>query len=162
MDNAKRERLEWALKYQNFDFSKVLFTNESLFEASTLRSSHAKGVLRRAGELFLPQNLDRKFPKGTATMFWGGIMAGYDGSQPPCHFFPSPVETPAQRHALVERLEQEFHTDTDDYNYFTGLGEEHTIPVHKIRITRGKGGLTGIYIENRFFAQKSFPFYFDR
>lgn len=159
-ENAKRERLEWALKYQNFDFSQVLFTDESLFEASTLRSSHAKGVLRRAGEQFLPQNLDRKFPKGTAAMFWGGIMAGYDGSQLQCHFFPSRVETPAQRRASVERLEQEFHTDTDDYNYFTGLGEEHTIPVHKIRSTRGKGGVDWYIYREQVLRPKIFPFLF--
>lgn len=160
MEKAKRERLEWALKNQNFDFSKVLFTDESLFEASTLRSSHAKGVLRRTGEQFLPQNLDRKFPKGTAAMFLGGIMAGYDGSQLPCHFFPSPVETPAQRCTSVERLEPEFHTDTDDYNYFTGLGEEHTIPVHETRSTKGKGGVDWCIYREQVLRPKIFPFLF--
>ena len=88
---AKAARLEWALKYRNFNFQKVLFTDESHLEASTLHSSHAKGVLRRVGEQYLPQSLDRRFPRGSAAMFWGGIMFGYDGSQLPCHFFPSPI-----------------------------------------------------------------------
>jgi len=161
-EKAKRQRLEWALKYQNFDFSKVLFTDESYFEASTLRSSHAKGVLRRAGEQYLPQNLDRKFLKGSAAMFWGGIMAGYDGSQLPCHFFPSPIETPAQRRASIIHLEQEFHTDTDDNNYFTGLGEEHTIPVHKTRSTKGKGGVDWYIYREQVLRPKIFPFLFQQ
>jgi len=67
--NAKSARLAWALKYCNFDFKKVLFTDESLFEASTLRSAHARGVLRRAGERYLPQNLVKRFAKGRAAMF---------------------------------------------------------------------------------------------
>jgi len=48
--NAKAARLAWAIKYQHFDFTKVYFMDESLFEASALRSARAKGVLRRAGE----------------------------------------------------------------------------------------------------------------
>ena len=117
--NAKAARLEWALKYQNFNFTKVLFTDESHFEASTLRSSRARGVLRWAGEEYLAQNLDTRFPKGSAAMFWGGIMSGYNGSQLPFLFFPSPVETQAQWNASIVRLQQEFQMDTNDYNYFT-------------------------------------------
>jgi len=47
---AKSTRLKWALKYQNFNFSKVVFSDNSYFKASTLPSSYAKEVLRRAGE----------------------------------------------------------------------------------------------------------------
>jgi len=65
---AKAVRLEWALKYRNLNFQKVLFTDECQFEASTSRSSHAKGVLRRAGEAYLPQNLDRRFPRGSTNV----------------------------------------------------------------------------------------------
>ena len=139
--NAKAARLEWALKYQNFNFTKVLFTDESHFEASTLCSSRARGVLRWAGEEYLAQNLDTRFPKGSAAMFWGGIMSGYNGSQLPFLFFPSPVETQAQWNASIVRLQQEFQMDTNDYNYFTGLGEPHTVPVHKTRSPKRKGGV---------------------
>jgi len=66
--NAKAAQLAWAIKYLNFDFTKVLFTDESLFEANALRSAHARGVLRIAGEHYLPQNLDKRFPKGQAAM----------------------------------------------------------------------------------------------
>jgi len=67
--NARAARLAWAIRYRDFDFKNVLFTDESLFEASALCSAHARGVLRRAGERYLPQNLDKRFPKGQAAMF---------------------------------------------------------------------------------------------
>jgi len=65
---AQAVRLEWALKYQNLNFQKGLFTDECHLEASTSCSSHAKGVLRRAGEAYLPQNLDRRFPRGSSNV----------------------------------------------------------------------------------------------
>jgi len=112
--SAKAARLIWARRYPDFDFRKVLFTDESIFEASARRSARAKGVLRRAGEEYQPQNLNRRFHKGTSAMFWGGIMYGYEGSQLPYYFFPTPIETTAQRQAAIVQLEQEFAMDTED------------------------------------------------
>ena len=157
---AKAARLEWALKYQNFNFTKVLFTDKSHFEASTLRSSRARGVLRRAGKEYLAQNQERRFPKESAAMFWGGIMSGYDGFQLPYHFFPSPVETQAQWNASIVRLQQEFQIDTDDYNYFTGLGEPHTVPVHKTRSPKRKEGVDWYIYRDQVLHPKIFPFLF--
>lgn len=158
--NAKAARLTWATQYLHFDFRKVLFTDESLFESSTLRSAHAKGVLRRAGEEYLPQNLDRRFPKGLGAMFWGGIMYGYTGSQLPSHFFPTPVETSAQKRAAIINLEREFAMDTEDYNYFMDLGEPHTIPVVKTRSTKRKGGIDWYIYREQILQPKIFPFLF--
>jgi len=159
---AKAARLEWALKYQNFNFTNVLFTDESHFEASTLRSSWAKGVLRQAGEEYLPRNLDRRVPKGSAAMFWGGIMSRYDGSQLPYHFFPSPIESQAQWQASLVGLQQEFQSDTDDYHYFTGLGKPHTVPVHKTRSAKSKGGVDWYIYREQVLHPKVFPFLFQQ
>ena len=56
-----------------------MFTDESYFETGALRRRRARGVLRRAGEAFLPRNLNRKFPKGATVMFWGAILHGHKG-----------------------------------------------------------------------------------
>lgn len=160
--NAKAARLVRALKYRNFDFKKVLFTDESLFESSALRSAHAKGVLRRAGEEYLPQNLDRHFTKGSAAMLWGGIMHGYAGSQLPYYFFPTPVETPAEKQAAILHLECEFGMDTADYEYFTALGEPHSIPVIKTQSTKRKGGIDWYLYREGILRPKIFPFLFTQ
>jgi len=158
--NARAARLAWAIRYRDFDFKKVLFTDESLFEASALRSAHARGVLRRAGERYLPQNLDKRFPKGQAAMFWDGIMYGYAGSQLPYYFFPTPIETPAERQAAIGHLEREFSQDTEDYVYFTSLGEPHTIPVTKTGSSKRKGGVDWYLYWERILRAKIFPFLF--
>jgi len=103
--NAKAARLAWAIKYQHFNFTKVLFTDKSLFEASVLCSARAKGVLRRAGERYLSQNLDMRFPKGQGAMFWGGIIYRYAGSELPYYFFPTPIESKVEREAAIGHLE---------------------------------------------------------
>jgi len=93
-------------------------------------------------------------------MFWGGIMFGYDGFQLPCHFVPSPVETSAERRASITRLQQDFQTDTNDYNYFIGLGEQHTIPVPKTPSEKRKGGIDWYIYREQVLRPKIFPFLF--
>ena len=70
-------------------------------------------------------------------------MFGYDGSQLPCHFFQSSIETSAERQASILPLQQEFQTDTEDFNYFTGLHQQkkrllqmdrHCIRTQEIRL----------------------------
>ena len=75
----KAARLAFCLRHRNTDWRDVIFTDESYFETGALRRRRARGVLRRAGEAYLPQNLNRKFPKGATVMFWGAIMYGYKG-----------------------------------------------------------------------------------
>jgi len=159
---AKAARLAWATRYRNFDFHKVLFTDESIFEASALHSAGAKGVLQRVGEEYRQQNLDCRFTKGTSAMFWGGIMYGYEGSQPPPYFFPTPIETPGQRQAAIIQLEQEFAMNTEDYEYFTSLGEPHTmtIPVSKTRSMKRRGGVDWYLYQEWILRAKIYPFLF--
>jgi len=88
-------------------------------------------------------------------------MFGYDGSQLPCHFFRFPIETLAEPQASILRLQQEFPTDTDDFNYFTGLGEPHTVSVHKTRSTKRKGGLDWYIYREQVLPPKIFPFLFQ-
>jgi len=66
-------------------------------------------------------------------------MYGYEGSQLLYYFFPTPIKTPAQRQAAIIQLVQEFAMNTEDYEYFTALGEPHTIPVSKTRSTKRRG-----------------------
>jgi len=90
-------------------------------------------------------------------------MFGYDGSQLPCHFFRSPIETSAERQASILRLQQEFQTDTDDsdFNYFTGLGAPHTVSVPQTRSTKRKGGLDWYIYREQVLPPKIFPFLFQ-
>jgi len=41
-----------------------------------LRSRRARRVLRRAGEAYRPQNINRKFAQGATVMFWCAICYG--------------------------------------------------------------------------------------
>ena len=75
----KATRLAFCLWHCDTDWKDIILTNESYFETGALRRCRARGVLRRAGETFLPQNLNCKFPKGATIMFGGAIMYGYKG-----------------------------------------------------------------------------------
>ena len=87
-------------------------------------------------------------------------MYGYAAPQLPHYFFPTPIETPAERQAAIGHLEQEFHQDTEDYLYFTSLGEPHTIPVTKSRSSHRKGGVDWYLYRERILRAKIFPFLF--
>jgi len=75
----KASRLAFCLEYRYQNWEDVVFTDESYFETGALRRRRARGVLRRAGEAFLPRNLNRKFAQGATVMFWGAILYGYKG-----------------------------------------------------------------------------------
>ena len=75
----KEARLAFCLEYRYQDWREVIFTDESYFETGALQRRRARGVLRRPGEAFLPQNLNRKFAKGATVMFWGAILYGKKG-----------------------------------------------------------------------------------
>jgi len=87
-------------------------------------------------------------------------MYGYEGSQLPHYFFPTPIETPAQKQAAIIQLEQEFAMDTEDYEYFTALGEPHTIPVPKTRSTKRRGGVDWYLYRQWILRAKIYPFLF--
>lgn len=78
-DKQKAARLAFCLKYRYLDWREIIFTDESYFETGALRKRRARGVLRRAREEHLPQNMDRKFQGGVTVMFWGAILYGHDG-----------------------------------------------------------------------------------
>jgi len=75
----KARRLAFCHHYQNYDWRNIIFTDESYFETGGLRARRARGVLRRAGEAYRPQNIDRKFAQGATVMFWGAILYGKSG-----------------------------------------------------------------------------------
>ena len=74
----KAARLAFCYEHRNYDWKSVIFTDESYFETGSLRRRRARGVLRRAGEAYWPQNIQRKFAQGATVMFWGAIL--YDRS----------------------------------------------------------------------------------
>lgn len=154
----KEERLLFAQTHINFDFIRVLFHDESYFEPSGLCSMHAKEVLRRAGEQFLPRNINRKFSKGKSATFWGGIMYGYSGAELPWYLFPNPLEATEEKIAATNHLLREFQWDTDDYNYFIDIGEQHTLPIKKSHSTKRKGGIDWFIYRERVLRAKVFLF----
>jgi len=72
--------LAFCLQHRNTNWKEVIFTDKSYFETGALRRRRARGVLRRAGEAYLPQNLNRKFAQGATVMFWGAILYGKPGN----------------------------------------------------------------------------------
>nr|AHE80945.1 putative transposase [Tuber indicum] len=72
-------RLAFCYEHRNYDWHSVIFTDESYFETGNLRQRRARGVLRRAGEAYRPQNIQRKFAQGATVMFWGAILYGKSG-----------------------------------------------------------------------------------
>jgi len=89
-------------------------------------------------------------------------MYGYAGCELPYYFFPTPIETKAERQAAIGHLEREFGMDTEDYQYFTSLGEPHTVPVTKTRSSKRKGGLDWYLYRERILRAKIFPFLFSQ
>ena len=77
--DQKARRLAFCHEHQNYDWRNIIFTDESYFETGSLRARRALGVLRRAGEAYRPQNIDRKFAQGATVMFWGAILYGKSG-----------------------------------------------------------------------------------
>lgn len=154
----KQNRFIFAQAYIGFDFTKVLFTDEVYFEPSSLRSNHAKGVLRQAGEEYLPRNLNRKFYRGKSAMFWGGILHGYSGSELPHHMFTNPIETKPQKAAAIIQLQHESEQDFQDWAYFTARGELHTFPLTKAQSTKRKGGIDWFVYRERILRSQVFPF----
>ena len=75
----KDARLAFCLQYRNQNWADIVFTDESYFETGALRRRRARGVLRRPGEAYLPQNINRKFAQGATVMFWGAILYGKSG-----------------------------------------------------------------------------------
>ena len=57
-------------------------------------------------------------------------------------------------------MEREFTLDTEDYIYFTSLGEPHTIPVTKTRIGKRRGEVDWYLYRERILRAKIFPFLF--
>ena len=74
-------RLAFCLSHRHTNWKEIIFTDESYFETGALRRRRARGVLRRAGpaEVYLPQNMNRKFAQGATVMFWGAILYGKRG-----------------------------------------------------------------------------------
>jgi len=56
-----------------------LLMDESYVETRKLQSQRARRVLRRAGEAYQWQNINRKFAPRTTVMFWGAICYGKSG-----------------------------------------------------------------------------------
>jgi len=52
--------------------------------------------------------------------------------------------------------------DTEDYHYFTSLGEPHTIPVKKTRSSRWRGGVDWYLYRERILCAKIIPFLFTQ
>lgn len=107
-DTQKANRLAFCLKYWYIDWQEVIFTDESYFETGALRKRRARGVLRRAGEEYRPQNMDHKFQGGATVMFWGAILYGYDGSVLPYHVHRTPYETDDEKSAADFILHWEY------------------------------------------------------
>jgi hypothetical protein len=76
----KADRLAFCLKYRSQNWHDIIFTDESYFETSALRTRRSRGVLRRPGEAFIDRNLDRKFHGGATVMIWGAIIYGQTGT----------------------------------------------------------------------------------
>lgn len=157
-DTQKQNRLQFAQQYLHFDWTKVLFLDEAYFEPSALRSGHAKGVLRRAGEQHLPHNMNRKFYKGKSAMFWGGIMHGYAGVELLYYLFTNPAESKTQKDAATLLLQQELEWDLEDWAEYTMRGEHHTFPLIKKRSTKRKGGIDWFVYRQSILRPKVFPF----
>lgn len=78
-DAQKARRLAFCYQHEGRNWQELIFTDESYFETGNLRSRRARGVLRRAGEAYEPQKIDRKFAPGATVMFWGAISYGKSG-----------------------------------------------------------------------------------
>ena len=85
----KAARLAFCLQYQEQNWKEILFTDESYFETGAQRWRRARGVLRQAGEAYLPQNLNKRFAQGATVIFWGAILYGYKGKSR----HPSPISS---------------------------------------------------------------------
>lgn len=85
----KAARLAFCLQYREQNWKEIIFTHESYFVTGALRRRRARGVLRRAGEAYLPQNLNKKFAQGATVMFWVAILYGYKGKSR----HPSPISS---------------------------------------------------------------------
>lgn len=168
----KAARLAFCLEYRYHDWEDVVFTDESYFETGALRSRRARGVLRRAGEAFLPQNLNHKFAQGATVMFWGAILYGYKGksislfiikyiykclkihntnlhthtgSELPYHLYPTPYETKSQQATAVVQLRREWEEEKVEVERFnlTPQGRVSPRPLPELK-ERGKGRKGGI------------------
>lgn len=157
-DKQKEAHLNFAQTYINFDWTKVIFLDEVFFEPSALRSGHAKGVLRQAGEQYIPRNMDHKFYGGKSAMFWGGIMHDYAGIELPFHLFTNPIESKTQKTAATVQLQQELEWDLEDWAEFTTRGEPHTFPLIKSRSQKRMSGIDWFIYQDRILSQTlSFP-----
>ncbi|RPB17440.1 hypothetical protein P167DRAFT_561706 [Morchella conica CCBAS932] len=104
----KANRLAFCLRNRDQDWRDIIFTDESYFETSNLRERRVRGVLRRAGEKFVPRNMNRKYFGGSTVMFWGAILYGYAGSELPYHIYKMPYETPREQALALTMLLAEY------------------------------------------------------
>ncbi|RPB06281.1 hypothetical protein P167DRAFT_580799 [Morchella conica CCBAS932] len=79
-DEHKARRLGFCHRYREQDWRTVVFTDETYFETGSLRMRRAKGVLRRAGEAYIPRKINCKFGTGSTIMFWGAILYAHSGA----------------------------------------------------------------------------------
>ena len=148
-----------------------MFTDKSYFETGVLRRRCARRVLRRAGEAFLPQNLNHKFAQGATVMFWGAILYGYKGKSITLFItkyiykclkihntnyiliqdlsfpitYPTPYKTKTQQATAVLQLRREWKEEKVEVERFnlTPQGRVSPRPLPELK-ERGKGRKGGI------------------
>ncbi|RPB02010.1 hypothetical protein L873DRAFT_1842147 [Choiromyces venosus 120613-1] len=140
--NLKGSRRQRDRQWRQVEI-KISAQQRILYRKPTCRHTH--GVLYHPGEAYLPQNLNRKFPKGATVMFWGVILYGHKGSELPYHLYPTPYETKQQISSVVTQLHHEWErekTKIERYN-LTPLGILNPQPLSELK-ERGKGRKGGI------------------
>lgn len=164
-EKQKLARLAFCLQYRYLDWREVIFTDESYFETGALRRRRAKGVLRRAGEAYLPRNINRKFASGATVMFWGAILYGHSGITPyiliilitnnylgaelPYHTYKTPYETPKERKTADQQLAWEYQLELQQ--------DPETAELKTRKIDR-KGGIDWFIYRERILNPLLYPF----
>lgn len=150
----KQAQYEWCLEHRNRDWRTVAFVDESFFETGTIRSRHARGVLRRAGEAYLDRCINRTYQnKGVTVMIFGLILYGYNGGMLPLHIWNTPIETAAEKEAAEKELDEEFRID----QVLASLNPTYKA-VRKERCKNRKGGIDWFLYRKHVLYPLVYPF----
>jgi transposase len=137
----------------------VIFTDDSYFETGDLRMTRAKGVLRRAGEAYIPRNINRKFGTGATIMFWGAILYDHSGNQLPYHLYKTPYETAEERRRADVQLQEEYEQELREEAFHLANGDWLAQdPELKVRKKDRKGGIDWFIYRERILNPQLYPF----
>lgn len=119
----------------------------------------AKGVLRRAGEAYIPRNINRKFGTGSTIMFWGAILYDQSGAQLPYHIFKTPYETARERAEADVQLQQEYEQELAEEAFHLANGDwVNRAPEFKVRKKDRKDGIDWFLYCERILNPELYPF----